>query len=146
MPFTQALFSFNGRLGRLAFFGYVVLMYVIFGLIATVGFGIIGSGNNALGGLMVGLGFIAFLWMDLAVVVKRLHDLNLPGVHLLWISAPSVVATCVASSNGSLAAICWVAHFLIGLWMTFAPGTLGPNRFGERPGTVAAVPPGAAVS
>lgn len=152
MSFTQALFSFRGRLGRLAFFGYLLFMYAVVGLLFGAGLISVGAkdGGGGLGVLVIAAAVILFLWIDLALLIKRLHDLDFSSNHLIWVSAPSMIATFGASGlSGGILALLWVAHFLIGLYLLFAPGTLGPNKFGQRPGTIAppeSAPPSAAFS
>ena len=59
------------------------------------------------------LAFIASLWSNVALAVKRLHDLGKPGLIALVLFVP---------------VISFVALFVLCLF----PGQPGPNRYGAR--------------
>ena len=58
--------------------------------------------------------YIAYLWFTLAIGVKRLHDIDKSGWYLLILLIP-------------------IVNFIWALYMLFADGTVGPNRFGADP-------------
>lgn len=71
-----ALFSFSGAMGRGAFFKYSVIL-VIIAILCAVFFGAnVGGAFYGPGGL-VGL---VFLWMWLALFVKRGRDIGIPWI------------------------------------------------------------------
>ena len=92
---------FSGRAQRSEFWWFFLFVLVITLLM------------NAAPTIVPLLYFIAMLIPLLAVMVRRLHDLNQSG---WW-------------------ALAWVApilNWLLLIWMAF-PGTVGPNRFGPDP-------------
>ncbi len=119
MSLSRILFAFEGRVPHKIFWywtaGYAVL-WVVARLIDS---GIQDSRLNALRGSSFGCFtvFIALLGIisGLAVFVKRMHDLDRPGSHLLWGLIP-------------LAGQVWL------IWqLGFRQGTQGWNVFGEDP-------------
>jgi uncharacterized membrane protein YhaH (DUF805 family) len=62
-------------------------------------------------------------WAGFALVVKRLHDLDKPGWHYVWMFLlPGLLG---------LLGLIWL---LLGLlYLLLARGTDGPNRFGYPP-------------
>ncbi len=119
---SPSLFSFRGRLGRLAhFLQSIAIMAVLFvalaGLTATlliteelVG----GEGLFLLGVAAMVVVYAVAAVLLVFVSIKRLHDLDLSGWFYLVMLIP-------------------LASFLFALYMLFAPGTDGPNRYGPAP-------------
>lgn len=114
--------SFRGRIGRKSFaLGALLLLLVQIALFAWVlSFGD-GDGSVELEdgeALLVGfvvLGFWAFAaWGLLAMSVKRLHDLNLPGLLAVVLLVPAV------------ALLGW-------LFLAFMPGSRETNQHGPPP-------------
>jgi uncharacterized membrane protein YhaH (DUF805 family) len=83
-----------------------------------------------------------------AMGVKRLHDLDRPGWHYLWLSlAPQALAIAAGSSdftlrggdltfalNGGLLTLFGLVWWLVGLvYLLLAAGTDGPNKYGYPP-------------
>jgi hypothetical protein len=54
------------------------------------------------------------IWFTIAQDVKRLHDVDKSGWFLLLALIP-------------------IVNFILGLYMLFADGTVGPNRYGADP-------------
>jgi uncharacterized membrane protein YhaH (DUF805 family) len=138
-----ALFSWGGRMGRLAYFGYSMLLVtvlVVLGLIlllplrnATDAQGV----TIAIVVLLVAMG----IWGGFCLAAKRLHDINLSAWHYAWIIV--VPAICnglgkVMKESGSvvpgltLIIIGAVISLGVGLFLLLWPGTDGPNDYGER--------------
>ena len=157
----QLLFSFRGRTPRRQFWffalGFIVLAVLVITLAAVVMI------NRTPGiqqeQLDVGLrrvmnGFLlVMLWPTLAVCAKRLHDRNYSAWWLVLVfgaGAALVYAMAflkVAFGTGSIPVYSASAGLaLLLIWFIGAlglrPGTVGPNRFGEDPGGVAATVPG----
>jgi uncharacterized membrane protein YhaH (DUF805 family) len=114
------ILSFRGRIGRMRFlaytFGVYVLAFLVFGsLVAllTPGLKQAHSAGPVLGPLsgVLGLTIYVFAFM---VGVRRLHDLDPSGLWYLLSLIPLV-------------------NLLLGLYLTFAPGTRGVNSFGNPP-------------
>lgn len=111
--FKDEYFITEGRLNRWAYFIKslkLTLWLILFGSIAVI-----------IGMFILSLGWLAFLvvialatvaqWM---VLIRRLHDLNLSGWWSLLYLVPYV-------------------DIIFCLYVLFAKGTDGPNRFGEDP-------------
>lgn len=83
----QALFGFDGHLGRLAYLGMLLVQAVMLFVIGFVA-GFVGAvlgvtmGGGARGGLGFGLVmlpvFVVSLWSSVALMVKRVRDTGLP--------------------------------------------------------------------
>jgi uncharacterized membrane protein YhaH (DUF805 family) len=109
-----SLFSFTGRIRRSTFWAITAPLFLIsFGLQVTVAL----SADSGVSGELVVLALIYFIpaiWLALATYVKRWHDLNMSGWMVLTLFIPFV-------------------NFLILLYLGFAPGTAGTNKYGEEP-------------
>ena len=106
------LFSFDGRANRARYFWHVLLDdLVVFTMAAMTVFLGMFSGLAALPLMGVGLGAA---WAALSITVKRLHDLDRPGWHVLLFLVPIY--------NICLAIILFVVE-----------GTVGDNRYGPDP-------------
>lgn len=117
---ARIAFSFKGRIGRQTFWVSLLIANAVgYGLSLIWNSGLSGSDTSeatiiAIGVLSLIL-LIVLVWVNLAIQVKRWHDLDKSG----W----------------------WVLINLIpvigGLWalieLGFVKGTAGPNRFGEDP-------------
>lgn len=139
---SRALFSFSGRLRRLPFLGYLFLALVLVLPFQLLGFLIrthVPAATMVLGTAASVLGW----WCLLAVTVKRLHDMNRSGVVLLCYFLAlalgfglGLVGAFGLNNNilfiGSALTVT-VDNFAFNMWLLFAPGTPGRNRF-DRPG------------
>jgi uncharacterized membrane protein YhaH (DUF805 family) len=100
-----ALFGFSGRLGRLAFFGWSMIVASVAGVgVALAALGLVaglskGSGGTLVGtGLCVALGVIPMLWVNAALITKRLRDAGFsPRLVLSAMSAFSAYEAMVLS-------------------------------------------------
>src|SRR5882762_2582235 len=82
----EAFLFLSGRLGRLAYFGYSILLWFVLALIALIMIWPAYHTPNQTTVVVLAsviLGVIA-IWCGLALTVKRLHDLDLSGWHYLW--------------------------------------------------------------
>lgn len=143
MTLRQALFSFTGRIGRMAYFGYFFVL-CIFMAVFGAGAALVaktGDGGAIVGGLMMIAMGIAYLWAGMAITVKRLHDINLSGLYLIGFYGIAIAAFALTQVNATVSILLYVAQAMIGLYIVFAPGTQGSNRFGPAPGTVTPVVP-----
>ncbi len=115
-------FSFSGRIGRLRYLAYNVLISIcifavllVFGIIAAVIGG--GSGAETLGAAFVIFFVILYavaMVFSFSTIIRRLHDYDWTGWALLLLIIP-------------------LANIVIALMLLFMPGTSGTNRFGKRP-------------
>lgn len=117
----KAPFSFEGRIRRIEY----LLSSLLGGLVTAIAFwlgvgtAIFGAASGSGGGFGFGvlIGFIALiagLWFMIAQDVKRLHDVDKSGWLLLLVLIPLV-------------------NIALGLYLLFADGTVGPNRYGADP-------------
>jgi uncharacterized membrane protein YhaH (DUF805 family) len=107
-------FRTSGRVSRAAYFLAGLLVAIIeafplyrFTLVAE------GTPESDMWSVLFLLAFIASLWSNVALAVKRLHDLGKPGLIALVLFVP---------------VISFVALFVLCLF----PGQPGPNRYGAR--------------
>jgi uncharacterized membrane protein YhaH (DUF805 family) len=122
-----ALFTFSGRLGRLAYLGYSIL------LILLVAAGVlVGSAVGFLGIIIFVVVTIGGIWASISLVVRRLHDLDMSGWHYLWmIVVPALINGGAEAQHSvflSYIGIAMSLAFTLFLWLW--PGTRGANRFG----------------
>lgn len=112
MTFQQLCFSFKGRINRATFWAYNVVAFWATLLFFFLLYALIDNPTDAIPFFVVC--YIPAMFMNLAVCVKRLHDISSSGWHFLLILIP-------------------VLGFLFVLFMGLLPGTQGPNRYGEQP-------------
>jgi uncharacterized membrane protein YhaH (DUF805 family) len=145
----KLLFSFEGRTRRSHFW---------IGWLICLGVGVVAGWIPILGGLIS----LALIWPNLAIAVKRLHDMGKSGwlIAIPWVV--SVVGTIAAFSMIGITAFTNAAALdegdplaimallgpalgLVGLlmlvnlgfllWIGLSDGQPGPNRFGSNPKT-----------
>ena len=102
--------------------------------------------NPFMGGILLAAAVMAFwLWAGFALAVKRLHDLDKPGWHYVWMfllpvllgssftirwNGPNSGHWTIGVSAGQVFAI---VPLLATLYLMFARGSDGPNRYGYPP-------------
>ena len=145
--FASALFSFNGRLRRQHFWiSWLILL----------GAGVVLGWIPFLGIILS----LAMIWPNIAIVVKRLHDMgksgwfvvipwvaNIIGVVMIISAAgmaiitnpgafesedPSVALSMLGSMMGGLS-IMFLVNIAFLLWIGIADSQRGDNRFGPNP-------------
>ena len=104
---NPSFFGYRGRLGRLSYFLRSFSIAFVLVVPATIAEEVGAPGSAAL------LYFVAAVLLSFPAV-QRLHDVNLSG-WFYWIGLIPVV------------------NVLFGLYMLFASGTDGPNRYGPAP-------------
>jgi uncharacterized membrane protein YhaH (DUF805 family) len=130
--FVKGLFSFKGRMRRAAFFVFSITIFTtvfLFAGIWTV-LPIHGAGRIVPTGIVLVICLVA-TWANLAVIAKRLHDMNKSAKHLLWIFLPSLLPFLSATTEAH--ELSWLAAWLIAMWLVVMPGTKIRNRFGPPP-------------
>jgi len=160
MNFLWLLFSFKGRIGRLAFAGVNLSILVINGAMmapqisrilkagAAAGHAPPTAAHLAASGHMLGQSLLmmalslAALWINLAVTTKRLHDIGRSGYwNFYLVLAPLgaialVIFGILSKSGGTLAAACFIAFAIsiyscwIVMQLYFRGGDSGVNNFG----------------
>jgi len=111
------LFSFDGRVGRGAYWGLVVVSLVLFGVLGGASIMSMLSGTDpaaASGGMSMAImvASLLFLWPALAIQAKRWHDVDKSAWWILINLVPAVGGLVALVFNG------------------FIAGTPGTNRFG----------------
>ena len=111
---TWLFFKTSGRVSRAAYFlgGSLVAIIQAFPLYR---FTLVpeGSAESNMWSFIFFVAFIASLWSNIALAVKRLHDLDKPGIAALILFVPVVS----------------IVAFLV---LCLFPGQPGPNRYGRR--------------
>lgn len=109
-------FKFEGRIGRLQYFGFGVIWALIF-FVVSLFVGAAGdpaSDELGAGSALTMFGFmIVFFIATLSYGVRRLHDFDKSGWWYLLGFVPFV-------------------NFIMGLILLLAPGTPGANQYGTR--------------
>ena len=138
-PFSIAgWFHFSGRMSRLEWWGRSMLMYllIILGLavIAAAAAALDGGnrgmeGNGLKAAIIIGVilgvaAVIALIVAGISLDVRRLHDMDLSGWWVLLLRLGSIIPYA--------GFVVWLGS---AIWLGFAPGTQGQNRFGPDPRT-----------
>ncbi len=115
--YQPRLFSFSGRIGRLRYWIYGVMLSLA--VIPLVFFALLGSlltlsPPGPLSLFVLAIGEIAALVGGIVLIRRRLNDLDKSGWLSLLVLVPLVNA-------------------LFGLWVLFCPGKASANRFGPPP-------------
>ena len=141
----EAYFMLSGRMRRLPYFGYSLLLVVIVLVIGAVFASQLSSaGRPLLATIIVVAAMLLLLaWAGTALGVKRCHDLDKSGWLYFWlVFLPGVLSSTFSieingvSSEFYLPVIGGVAGFVAflgGLYLLFARGTDGPNKYGYPP-------------
>lgn len=134
MTFAWKLFGLNGRLNRASYIGhsFLCMLCTWAGVGVLVGIGLFGGGSpgSLLVAVCLGIPLVAASpWAAFALGVKRLHDMDLSGAHMIWIYLLGMSGNHVPS-NG-LKTLLMGAVFGVGVWLLCTRGTDGPNRFGQ---------------
>lgn len=118
-------FSFTGRMSRLP---YIIRNGTLNLLLWVTFTAFVATSSQGLGSIALAVIlfiFFSLLIMQLGYQVKRLHDMNLSGKHLLWV----YIVLVVASLNPVSDLIAGLSFFVI---MSFIKGTEGENRFDKK--------------
>jgi uncharacterized membrane protein YhaH (DUF805 family) len=107
-------FGVSGRVSRAAYFlgGLLVAIAQAFPLYRFT-LALEGTPESAAWSMAFMVVFLISLWSNVALAVKRLHDLGKPGLAAVVLFIPVVS----------------IAAFLV---LCLFPGQRGPNRYGER--------------
>lgn len=103
----------------------LIIFFGIGGALAVVLGGVAGGGDmNPIGMLLIGilgLAYLAIIIPNIALMVRRFHDLNQTGWLVLVFILLGIIP--LVGMLASLAQIIWFAM----------PGTVGPNKYGADP-------------
>lgn len=110
-------FSISGRVNRAAYFlgGLMLLVIQLFPLYR---FTLVPeeSPQGQSWALIFGLIVLVSVWSNIALTVKRLHDVDRPGILALTLFIP-------------------VVSIAVFVWLCLYPGDAGPNKFGPHTNT-----------
>jgi uncharacterized membrane protein YhaH (DUF805 family) len=111
---TWLFFKTSGRVSRAAYF-LGGLLVAIAQALPLYRFTLVpeGTSESETWALLFMAAFLVSLWSNVALAVKRLHDLNRPGLVALVLFVPVVS----------------IVAFLV---LCLFPGDRGPNRYGAR--------------
>lgn len=123
MDWGKFLLSFDGRIGRKAYWLFTLALIVIFVILGIVAGGAMTAGVDPATGqpvmptfpIWMWLVYLAVIWPSLAVQAKRWHDQDKSAWWILIAFIPFI---------GGLISL---------IMCGFIAGTPGPNRFGEGP-------------
>jgi len=113
-----SVFSMNGRLGRLRYlaygFGVALIGQILLAMMGGMGAALQSETGGILSLVGIAVVYIAMIVISIMLAVQRLHDLDKTGWLYLLILVPLV-------------------NIIFGLYMLFARGTQGTNRYGNPP-------------
>ena len=125
MSLWQMLFGFNGRIRRSQWWlvrlavivGAILLVFVLIGGMSAIfgGTDSVPDVVGGIGGLVLIVVYLAVLWIELALTVKRWHDRDKSGFWYLIVLVPLI---------GPIWAL---------IELGFLDGTQGPNQYGPSP-------------
>ncbi|MBA3449508.1 MAG: DUF805 domain-containing protein [Pseudaminobacter sp.] len=108
-------FRFSGRVNRAPFILTFLLMMVLVSFPLYQFLRVPAESPAAqTWSVLFGVAFLVFLWSHVAISVKRLHDMDRPGIFAATLFIP-------------------VVSILAFIALCVFPGTSGPNRYGEHP-------------
>jgi uncharacterized membrane protein YhaH (DUF805 family) len=118
-----------GRMTRLPFFGIMVGINLLSAAIDAIG----GDEPSA-----IHLLFFVLMWPAITSSIQRAHDLGRSaGFGVIPITAALVASIILNASVSPVAIVIGLVGLLgaivVGAWLTFVPGTDGPNEYGEGP-------------
>jgi uncharacterized membrane protein YhaH (DUF805 family) len=136
MTFFQGLFGFTGRIPRLPFFGYSLLV-VSLALVITMGGGaLIDVVGETLGGGMIVAGLVVTGWAGLALATKRLHDMGVESTHANWLYGLNLSGGLFGETAPALAILSALVFLGLTLWLLLGAGQSHANQYGSVPRAV----------
>jgi uncharacterized membrane protein YhaH (DUF805 family) len=154
MGIVSFLFSFKGRIGRVAYLLSIIGQIIVFALLLPAlgidatsirpesgdvsATGVMRDAMPGLSAAIIGLTLsLATLWISLATGAKRLHDLNKSGWWMFASIGLTIVSLIVGMIIPPLALFGTIAAGGLGLWvmimMLFFKGDSGSNDYGSPP-------------
>lgn len=136
LTFAETLFGLKGRIARLPYLGYSILAFITACALMMAAVGIsrpfdgVGAGLSL---LVIVVAMLGLLWVNLALSVKRLHDMGYSGLHLIWIYLIQYGTGSIGAVDHTAGVVASLVSIGLGLWMLCAPGDVEDNRFGPHP-------------
>ncbi|MBQ7740160.1 MAG: DUF805 domain-containing protein [Eubacterium sp.] len=87
--FLENIFNFNGRTRRSDFWPVAIVNAVAYSIVSSIISGILGA-DNAVGSIIVSLLSIGLFVVELALVIRRLHDTGKEWTYYLWVLLPLI--------------------------------------------------------
>jgi len=142
--FGQFAFSLEGRISRsqlwLQWALPVVAIHVVLWIMIAIAAAADSSGWTATFFILWIAFWLATLWPNIAVMVKRIHDRNKTGWLVLayWVPAGLQTILFIADASDNMAAsLIRLITIAVGIWFFIElgcmRGTVGPNRYGADP-------------
>ena len=141
----EAYFALSGRIRRLRFFAHTILLWIVILLLSLLAIPLVNHARYPATASIMAIGLIGlfWIWAGMALVVKRLHDLDWSGWHYLWMFLlPAILGSGLSIHASGSFERTWtvgfgyspgIVSFLAILYLIFARGTDGRNRFGYPP-------------
>lgn len=108
------LFSFNGRIGRMRYFSYLVLSSILLMFVAGIAAAMLLPVDLSASLYVYGAFFICITVYGLSLNVRRLHDLDKSGWWSFLMALP-------------------ILNLLLMVYLVFFPGSKRRNGFGDKP-------------
>lgn len=133
MDFKGIYLSSAGRMARLPYFLYALLLIVIVVVLGVVLMAILGH-------LGIILAYLICLYSFYCLMAKRLQDFDKPGSWAWVVIAIGLLASVlsVIAATTMLGQLVGLLQFILALIILFMPGTPGANKYGPAPGSPAA--------
>tara|TARA_B100000929_G_C15386487_1_gene379693 strand:- start:242 stop:784 length:543 start_codon:yes stop_codon:yes gene_type:complete len=138
MNLGELFFSWRGEISRMPYFlaslGLWFAMMVVLIVVAVTVFGSAAMSNTAeafMGSLAIFLVvliplFCLWMYCGTVLIIKRLHDIGLSGLHVLWIYGLGFFASAFSISDTLLltmiSLLFSIAQLCAYLWLLFMPG------------------------
>ena len=123
--------SSQGRLARLPYFGYSVLLWVLYFVAAFILTLVLGAA-----GLLVAIVvYLALVFPSFNLMAKRLQDFGKPGKWAWGVIAIGVLGALLPLSDSlaSIGQLLGLLQLLLALLILLLPGTPGANEYGPQP-------------
>lgn len=127
--------SSQGRIGRLAYFGYGLAAGLIYAIIAAAVAMVLAPLIGIGAVLVILIVYLPFLYFQYNLAAKRFHDLNKPSQYAVYFMAVAFVSGVLIrfESLQMVGMLVNLLLLLVGLYLLFAPGTAGANDYGAAP-------------
>lgn len=135
MDLRQTYLSADGRMARLPYLGFALLLTLPYMLAVYLLAGLFGSFSTVF--VLALYAIVAYPYYCL--MAKRLQDFNQPGKFAIAIIGVGILASILqfVEALHGVAMIISAAQAIVGLAILLVPGTAGENSYGAAPSSVA---------
>lgn len=132
MDLRQIYLSKEGRIARLPYFGFSLVLTIPYMLLAYL----LASLFGALGSILVLASYALVAYPYYCLMAKRLQDFNQPGKWAAAIIGLGLLASLLqfVAALQSVGYGVSLVQLVIGLAVLLIPGTTGANEYGDQPG------------